>query len=119
MLYLISKIIFSQIYEFEKKYLSIPSKARAPKGPSRFNWGPPNVLFGKTHFWDLNIGARIFNLKPWYVANNRYIDGFYQKSFLKSKLNKTEKMVPFQKVPTILGYKWHFLGLGKQPKTTL
>ena len=26
----------------------------------RFNWGPKNVYFGKTHFRDPNINARIF-----------------------------------------------------------
>ena len=28
--------------------------------PSRFNWGPQNVHFGKTHLRDLNIDARLF-----------------------------------------------------------
>ena len=28
--------------------------------PSRFNWGPENVHFGKTHFRDLNINGRVF-----------------------------------------------------------
>ena len=28
--------------------------------PLRFNWGPENVHFGKTHFWDPNINVRIF-----------------------------------------------------------
>ena len=29
-------------------------------GPNRFNWGPKIVHFGKTHFRDPNINARIF-----------------------------------------------------------
>ena len=28
--------------------------------PSQFNWGPENGYFGKTHFRDPNINARIF-----------------------------------------------------------
>ena len=28
--------------------------------PLRLNWGPENVHFGKTHFWDPNINLRIF-----------------------------------------------------------
>ena len=28
--------------------------------PLPLNWGPENVLFGKTHFWDPNINVRIF-----------------------------------------------------------
>ena len=28
--------------------------------PLRLNWGPENVHFGKTHFWDPNINVRIF-----------------------------------------------------------
>ena len=27
--------------------------------PLRLNWGPENVHFEKTHFWDLNINVRI------------------------------------------------------------
>ena len=28
--------------------------------PLRLNWGPENVHFGKTQFWDPNIHARFF-----------------------------------------------------------
>ena len=28
--------------------------------PLQLNWGPQNVHFGKTHFWDPNINDRIF-----------------------------------------------------------
>ena len=28
--------------------------------PLRINWGPENVHYGKTHFWDPNINVRIF-----------------------------------------------------------
>ena len=53
------------------KILSIPHEAWVPAGrPSkagafnerRFNLGPKNVIFGKTHFGDPIIDARIFEL---------------------------------------------------------
>ena len=28
--------------------------------PPRLNWGPKNVHFGKTRFWDPNINVKIF-----------------------------------------------------------
>ena len=31
--------------------------------PLRLNWGPENVHFGKTHFWDLNINVRIYQVQ--------------------------------------------------------
>ena len=44
--------------------LSSPRKARAFHElrymPLRLNWGPENVHFRKTQFWDPNINVRIF-----------------------------------------------------------
>ena len=47
--------------------LSSPREARAfhelrryHTRPLRFNWGPKNVHFGKTHFRDPNINVKIF-----------------------------------------------------------
>ena len=50
-----------------KHNLSSPRGARAfhelrryHTRPLRLNWGPENVHFGKTQFWDPNINVRIF-----------------------------------------------------------
>ena len=79
------KVIFVHLFKsFTEFILSSPRKVQAPTGqpsadrafnelrryytrPSPFNWGPKNVHFGKTHFRDLNINARIFknNYKHW------------------------------------------------------
>ena len=59
--------------------------------PLRLNWGPGNVHFGKTHFWDPNINVRILffleNLKN-YQAQLFYVLSFplgYLKTFQSSK----------------------------------
>ena len=48
-------------------FLSSPREARAfhelrryHTRPLRLNWGPENVHFRKTQFWDPNINVRIF-----------------------------------------------------------
>ena len=80
--------ITKRLYYFLLLYLSSLREAlarafheleRYHTRPFRLNWGPENVHFGKTHFWNPNINVRIFiilqNLK------NYQAQLFYDLSF--------------------------------------
>merc|ERR1712127_863171 len=77
--------------------LSSPHKARAfhelrryHTRPLRFNWGPENVHFRKTQFWNPNINVRK-NLK------NYQAQLFYVLSFPLGYLKMAQKMVQSSK----------------------
>ena len=94
--------LFSKLFLFI--FLSSPRVGR-PRGarafhelrryhtrPLQLNWGPKNVHFGKTHFWDLNINIRILKDLKNYQAQL-----FYVLSFPLGYLKTAQKTVQSSK----------------------
>ena len=99
----------------------------------RLNWGPKNVDFGKTHFWDPIINVRILNV----FAKLKKLPGatllFFEfsttvpkngpKNYPKFKKRQNGKLVSLKKNNMFFGVfyqnlgprKFHFC-LGKRPK---